>query len=312
MKLVLPLATRGRPALLLKTLAHTILNIVLPNTEIHVLVDEDDEETITALTPQTGNALDPHIVVNIKPREDTLGGKYNRIMAVPADLYVAMVDYAPHVTLGFDRKLLDAAASFPDGIGFVHNHLANLSFSQIYGVTRRLAEMMYGIFPPYFPYWFIDHWIDDLGKMIERVARAEVWIDCSMRPGTMEMREPDFWATFYDAGHLERRRIARRIVSSPEFDEAPWRKAWLLSQHSPWTLIDERSCGVNNEVRNKIAPHVAKLPDDERYTRVKREAITALRSFVAELEAEQLTERLNQKAAYCPSMPNSKASERAA
>jgi hypothetical protein len=51
-----------------------------------------------------------------------------------------MVDYVAFVTPGFDERVLEAAEVFPDGIGVVYNHLANLSFPFMNAVTKGYVE----------------------------------------------------------------------------------------------------------------------------------------------------------------------------
>ena len=51
-------------------------------------------------------------------------------------------DYTPHITPGWDTKVLEAASVFPDGIGVVYNHLANLSFPGMVTATAELVEKM--------------------------------------------------------------------------------------------------------------------------------------------------------------------------
>ena len=269
MRLAIALATRNRPALLLDTLARTIPNISLPETKLTVMVDSDDAATIEALN--TLNAIS--VVVNVKDREDTVAGKYNRILSEPADAYMVMVDHSPHLTHGFDKKILDAAALFPDGIGVIYNRLANASFPGLNVVTAKLAKQMGYIFPEYFPYWFIDHWLDDIARIIDRIAFADVAVDCSKKPMTQEMREPAWWATFFDAGYMFRREIAHNIVRLGEFQEQHWRKRILVSHHP---LIEYRSKWINDSVRanSQVYSAASNLSlKDDRYQRIRAKAV---------------------------------------
>ena len=283
--LTINLCTRGRPELLLRTVQETLKNIVLPTTIFMISVDHDDQKTIDAL---------PHLPVDrrlrpvVAQREDSLGGKYNRALQVPADVYLAMVDYGPHITPGFDAKILEAAARFPDNIGVVYNHLANASFPQINGITHGLAKKMGFIYPPYFPYWFIDHWLDDIVRLIDRISFADVHIDTSRRPGTQELRELAFWADFYDLGQIVRRRCAFDIIRSPEFLDPPWRKEMLL-RHYP--LVEGRSLYVNGVLRSsdyaQYEQRIGAGAPDARYERLKAQALQMAAVMQAEIQAIQ-------------------------
>ena len=280
--LSLILAARKRPELLRYTVEATLPNIHETDTKLVIAVDDDDPETVAVAREFEGRE---HIIVSERPREDSYGGKYNRVLEIaPADVYVSMADYGPYVTPGFDTKINEAAALFPDNIGVVFNHMANLSFSQIYGVTHGLAIKMGYYYPPYFPYWFVDHWVDDIARMIGRIAVADIVMDGSKRPGTHDRREVAWWATFFDAGVLHRRNLARSIIQSDDFIEPEWRKKLLLSGHH--ILIEERSKMVNDSAR---AIQFGKPPEaiDDRYRRIKAVAQGLLREWIPELVAEQ-------------------------
>src|SRR4051812_4756230 len=109
MKLSIILATRGRPHLLVPTVRATLANVTNPETKLIVMADSDDEATILT-RPQLERM---GATLWATPRAQSLGAKYNAGVSVePGDVYLVMVDYAPHVTKGFDQKILDAAAIY--------------------------------------------------------------------------------------------------------------------------------------------------------------------------------------------------------
>ena len=109
-------------------------------------------------------------------------------------------------------------------------------------------------------------------------------LDKSLRPGTHDRREVAWWATFYDAGIVHRRNLARSIVESEDFIEPEWRKKLLLSDYH--MLIEGRSKMTNDSARTT---HWGKPPEavDDRYRRIKAVAQGLLREWLPELEAEQ-------------------------
>lgn len=286
------LAARKRPELLRRTIETTLTNIRKPDTKFIIAVDDDDPETVAAAREFEGR---DHIIVSERPREDSFGAKYNRVMTETPDFSVAlpMADYAPHITPGFDTKILEAASIFPDGIGVVYNHWANLSFTDIDGMTAGLVKKLGYVYPPYFPYWFVDHWVDDIAKLIGRISFADVWLDKSRRPGTHDRREVAWWATFYDAGVVHRRKLARSIIESEDFIEPEWRKKLLLSDYH--MLIEERSKMTNDSAR-MTQWHKPPEEIDERYRRIKAQARELLREWLPELEAEQALQMKNNAA----------------
>jgi len=274
MTLSIILAGRGRPALLERTIARTLDNIELSSTQFVIALDHDDPATAEA-----ARKFSPRVEVAVWPREDSLGAKFNRVLSIaPADVYLDMVDYAPIVTKGFDRIVLDAAKVFPDEIGFVFSHLANISFPYSQAVTHRTAEIMGGFFPEWFPYWFIDHWVSDIAQMIGRCAFADITCDVSRRPGTQDKRDPAFWATLYDALRYERHDIANRLLDASI--EPDWRKDVLRSY---WQIIDQRSEFINDGVRRDAA-YMQQAPSDERYDRIKAAAVEKMRELMAQHE----------------------------
>lgn len=252
------------------TLDNTIPNIRNPHTMLMVSVDDDDEES-----KKVAMRYMDRVWISSEPREDSVGAKYNRALKVPADVYLPMVDYVAHVTPGFDEKILEAAALFPDGIGVVYNYLANYSFPGIQAVTQGLVDKLGYIFPEHFPYWFIDHWVDDVAKMIDRISFADVQVAVNNNRSTHEYREPYFWATFFDACGLVRRKQARDIIDGEDFLEPDWRKE-VLRRHYP--LIESKSQWVNEQVRSAGTGRLNATDGGERYTRIKGNAVSMLQN----------------------------------
>jgi hypothetical protein len=275
-RLVINLATRGRPQLLARTIRTTLHNIARADTVLMVSIDADDHETLEALgNPRNGDKLAPFplirtVMVSVESRELSLGAKYNRMLTfLPgADVYMAMVDYAPIVTPGFDEAILEAAAGWVDGIGTVFNDLANFAFPGLNAATRRWCELVGYFYPPYFPFWFIDHWFGDLADMTQRIAYAPVKIDTSRRPGTQNKRDLLFWCEFYGRAAPIREAIASRIIGNGEFRTPEWLKRSLLQQ---FPLVRQRS-----EFLNHIAMiehgFGAEVPDDDRHRELRRQA----------------------------------------
>lgn len=275
-KLALSLATRNRPDMLVATIRRTLGNVRNPNTELMVMADADDAPTIASLWRlQETEAY--KFKISIEPREDTVAAKWNRVIkGIPdADVYMPVCDDGPIITPGFDDMVLEAAAIFPDEIGIVYNRMENASFPGIQAVTRRLVELMDDqIYVPLFPYWFVDHWLDDIAKQIDRIVFVDVDHDADTnRPSTMEMREPGWWGTFFDACYLKRRAMSRKIIDATM--DTTWRKE-QLGRNIP--LHEYRSKWVNDCVRDNqgLAEYAKQFAPDDRYRRIKAAAIKML------------------------------------
>lgn len=283
MRLSINICTRERPHLIAETIETTLKNIEQATTCLMISVDDDDEKTRDVAMKYFSNCA-----VSVLPREDSLGEKYNRVLKVaPADVYLSLVDYAPMTQKGFDTAILEAASVYPDGICAVNGPLANLSFPCWQAVTHKFAEKMGGIHPPYFPYWFVDHWLDDLSKMIDRLVYIPFVNDFwSRRPEkTLELRDVDYWATFYDQTYFLRRDIALSIINSIEFDETPGRKRALPMN---FMAIKQRSEMINDICRHNHAGMEqgrGGTPPDERYLRVKENAARVLQGLTLQQKA---------------------------
>lgn len=284
MKLTCVLATRGRPQMLLDTVKETLRHIVLDDTRILVAADADDPGTLAALHAL---ANDPRVIASVRDREDNLGSKYNRALEeAPAGVYSHMVDYAPFTTPGFDRNVMEVAAKIPDNIGVINCRMPTLCFTASQAITHGFATRLGYVYPPYFPYWFIDHWVDDVARLTGRLFYVDNAVDCARRPGTQELREPGWWATFFDLLAPLRRRQAEAIIRSDEFLTPDWQRELLLAA---FPMVEHRSKWINDQVRGQDARMVTGLgagPKDDRYERVKSRAVAMVRTMVAEMEAQ--------------------------
>ncbi len=273
-KLAIALPTRNRADRIGETVNRSIINWRDDNTVLWIMVDKDDKETLAAARKLQDRHGEARIGVSIRPREDTIAAKWNRILELQpdADVYLAGADDDPYLTQGYDSLILQAARRFPDGIGMVYGQMANASFSRAVAPTRALTEKLGWMFPEHFPYWFVDHWTDDVAKLIGRISFADITTD-QTRPGkTQELREVDWWATWFDAAYLMRRKQAHNIIESNDFDEPAWRKEVLLTHHP---LVEFHSRWTNNHVRS-IAKDLhmwsGLKTHDERYQRIKDKA----------------------------------------
>lgn len=285
MNLLISLATRGRPQQFVETIDKSIQNWTHPNTRMVVQVDDDDTATIEAINkrglwvdpkPWGPMGWDERVTFNIQPREDTIAEKWNRILSVPADVYMSAADDDPYITPGYDAKILEAASRFPDGIGIVYGHMANASFTGIAAPTRKLCEKLGYIFPPLFPYWFVDHWVDDVARIIGRISFADVRTDQGGAGKTQELREPAWWATWFDAAYLMRRKQAHDIIRGKDFRTPSWNKDILLRHHP---MIEYRSRWVNDNVRAQakaLEGWSGLSAADQRYQRVKAKAVAMI------------------------------------
>lgn len=269
MRLTTIITTRGRPDLLKQTVLTTLRTMALPESRLVIAVDDDDEATLADIgwLPR-----DKRLLLSVEPREDTRGPKADRALRVaPADVYMPMGDYTPIHKEGWDAAICEAATLFPDGIGCVNTPLINASFPGIQAPTAKLVELMGYIYPPHFPFWFIDHWLDDVARMIGRYCTVDIGSDHHSLAGqrtTIGRREVGFWADYFDLLTQTRQEQAYSIINA--MDEPGTTKSRLVMN---FPLVDYRSRWVNLIAKLQHPPEndPEELPD-ERYLRAKAKA----------------------------------------
>jgi hypothetical protein len=283
MRLVISLPTRGRPEKLTETINRNLACLSRPDTLLQVQVDKDDMLTREVVTKW--NFVDRRLEFNICEREDTIAAKWNRAMSTPADVYTCLGDDDPLIDPDSDERILYAASLFPDGIGMVYGYLCNASFSCCISFTKRMTELLGYIQPEFFPYWFCDHWTDDIGKISGRIIGAQVrTLQCVTHDQvgkTQELREPAWWATWFDANHMVRREHAKRIIHT--LNEPDWRKEMA---YASIPMVEFRSKWINDNVRanaRMLEGWSGLHNKDERYQRVKQKAIDAIPGIMATL-----------------------------
>lgn len=287
MNLTINIATRGRPELLRKTVERTLPNIARKDTTLLVSIDSDDAATIDSLPKLPEH---PQFVVSVADREDSRGRKYGRALQVaPADVYLPAVDCAPILTAGFDQKILDKAALFPDGMGVVRTPYINGLFPPaLQAITAKLVEKIGYIYNPEYPFWFIDHELHDMARLIGRYLEARIEVETApMRPArTIRLRDVAFWATYYDLMALERRVKARAIIDGEDFKSPEHVKAHLRDNYHG---IEHEARKINEHVRQNAAAIERQRgeegPPDEGYTRAKTAAEQKLSAFMGQLKA---------------------------
>lgn len=269
----------------METIRRSVVNWRHPDTEMWVQLDDDDPNSLEACWAAN---LGERIHVDVRPREDTIAAKWNRILTQcpGADVYSVAADDDPYVTEGYDARILQGATRITDGIGMVYGWLANLSFSGSISGTRRWCEILGYLQPEHFPYWFCDHWTHDLVDLTGRKSFADIRTDQSRAGKTQELREPAWWATFYDACYLLRRREARKLLSAMDIPD--WQRELQISNAE---LIDQRSRGVNEGVRQNarnLEGWSGLGVADERYQRVKQNAIAMAHKVLADPEMPEM------------------------
>lgn len=274
------IASRGRPEELRATIAKAQAAAAFPRTTFFsVAIDSDDE------SQDRGEYLWP-ICCGVGAREDSLGAKYNRaVRTTPSEtsVFVLGVDDAALVSPGWDRRLLDAASQFKDGIGVIYwgERRGLFCLPDGIAVTRGWIEKVGYFCPEHFPFWWHDTWIDELARMTGRFVWADVkWEKhgASEVGGhkTTRMREVSWWARFFDATRPQRLAKALDMLCSLDYPE--WLRSQLISElHGTGGALRQRNSLLVERGAQFEQRYGAEYADDPGYDRLKRAAEEMLR-----------------------------------
>jgi hypothetical protein len=278
------IASRGRPTELQHTIEQTLRLATIPSTHIAVALDADDYNYGSAqFLPNT--EFQYRWTVSCAEREISLGAKYNRAASrayEDASLFVMGVDDAYMNVEGWDQRLLDAAALFPDGIGVVHYHSRGSLYDlpMGYALTKGWIEQVGFFCPPYFPFWWHDTWVDELAKFTGRYVWADVpWHlhGKSETEGhkTQRIREVSWWAKFFDETRPSRVAKAKEIIA--KLDNPPWLNNQLMAEIPKWCdLLLQRNSMCRNEGWKFEKRFGAEIVADPGYDQIKAEAMAML------------------------------------
>lgn len=205
---------RGRPEMLWR-LIHSLLETAQGDNRIEILVAIDDDDPAWEGSNDEINSparADPRVFYTIGPRPKTLGEKLNLLAARATGdaMWFIANDYIM-LTEGWPRIIREAVAALPNGIGVPFPidslHPDHASFPII---SRKMYEAINMFAPPWFPYWYVDTWWDEVGIMLG--VRPQIAVEVSAPEGRGKpqgLRDVTFWATFFDRLRPFRVRDAR-------------------------------------------------------------------------------------------------------
>jgi hypothetical protein len=240
-----------------------------------VYVDEDDWETRKAiesgtLRPPTGITTRWHI----GPRTPGLGETHQAMWNASgraSEVYMISSDKARFDTAGWDEVIRAKMNEYPDGVvlGFAHD--PNASDQATYPILGWgwLSTLGY-FFPGYFPFWFDDKWVDEIGRMTGRYFKLPIVISpIAGRGRTQRMRGMPFWARFFQLTLDERKDAASRLIQVMHPNEGPNRAAavahmenivsGLAAEEDKYsdlyaTFQEERHTAMSQEERDRFDP----------------------------------------------------------
>jgi hypothetical protein len=188
------------------------------NYEIVVFIDADDPAWIDR-EPRAHS----HTRYLRRPRPPTLGEKLNQLAAeARGDLLWFVANDMVVETRRWPERFREAARDLPKGLGVVYaadqSHPDHASYWML---TREMYEGVGFFAPPWFPYWFVDTWWDEIGTLSGHKVQAAVRVvapDGAKRSGRPDL---EFWVGFFEATRPMRVRDAVQLMQAIAGDAQP-------------------------------------------------------------------------------------------
>lgn len=212
--IALLLASRKRPDKLLRALESLGALAAHPDNFVAVVgIDDDDDESIAVARSYAGKT---RVLWSIAPREVTLGHLWNRlarfghgcdILALSVDDYVMSSD-------AWDDAYRSAVSLMPKGYGtaFPDDRL-HPGRCTLPVITRPLMDRMGFFVPPWFPFWFHDTWLAEVGAYIACLLPMAIAVEApDGRGATNNIRDLAFWSELFEATRPMRVDLAKALI----------------------------------------------------------------------------------------------------
>ena len=205
-------------------------------------------------------------------------------------IYMVSVDDARFDTAGWDEILRNGFAQYPDGVllAFPHDPMtADTATYPIFG-WRWLAELK-RFFPGYFPFWYDDRWVSQVGRLAGRCLKLPVLLYPIRGKGrTRRMRNLPFWTRFFQLTLEERKDSARRLIAAihPR-DQAAQAAAMAAMEQTAAVLLKEEGpfsdiyTVFQEERHTDLTPEERKV-FDPKYFQQEALAVSRLIAFAQE------------------------------
>ena len=223
------LPTRGRPVML-QNLFDSIKETTLDKRliDLWVYVDEDDELTRSFIDSKVWikYGFDINWIVeeklNVGPGQ--LDNELWKKCAANSGIYMGLADDYIFVTKHWDEVVRQAFRRYPDRIllAYPEDPVAPGVVTFVI-LSAEWLNISGRLFPEYFPFWFVDAWIDQVAQMIQRKVKLDMRMEPQGGKGkTQGMKNLVFWDRFFDNMLDERINEAdalRRAIYPPESQE---------------------------------------------------------------------------------------------
>ena len=278
-RIALLLPSRRRAASLRCAIDSIGATAIRPEDVVVVIgVDDDDEETLALAADYRPRVP---VIWSHGPRELTLGRLWNRLAAASHDCDVLAMftdDYVME-TPGWDDNFRRATAIMPGGYGTawpIDTVLHNPDFCTAPVITRRMMDRMGFFVPPWFPFWFHDTWLEEMGAFVAcRLPLTSRIVPPDGRGVTQSMRDLVFWATVFEATRRLRLELAQQLIDELYATSPQLKVSLKFSMHCVAMYYEQRNAP---NLMPRQAPSI-EPPPSERYLAARRDAEALLQSL---------------------------------
>jgi len=304
--ITLLLPTRGRPQMLGEVF-DSIEQTTAQKQKVAVwlYIDHDDQPTLDAIRSGRFSQYTFGIHGVVGDRTASLGELHNitwQQCTSGSGIFMLHADDTTFVTHGWDDIIRQAFNQYPDRILVAHPHDPELHEPTFQMILSAEWMSVTGCFSTaYFPFWFDDVWLDQIGQILGRRAQLPIKLGLIGGKGkTMRMRNMAFWTSFYNHTLEERVQTAaklRKVIypqPGPERDRNEREGLLVIQRLSAerdnfsdlYALFrEERHSSLDAEQRRKF---------DERYFNLEAKAFAKLFAMAqACLQAGQAAEALS-------------------
>jgi hypothetical protein len=181
--------------------------------EIVLGIDDDDADTIAWAQQH------PDLTAVVAPRPDTLGAVTNGLAAVArGNLLLGLTDDMEILTPQWDVELERVAARVsPNGepFAFYLDDPTAPGFPSVWGVSRSWVDICGFACAPWFPYWWGDTWIMEVGMACGRLFPVPVLTgQIAGRGMTTGLFEVAWWSDFFSKTRPVRMQMADAIAAA--------------------------------------------------------------------------------------------------
>jgi hypothetical protein len=239
--------------------------------EILLGIDDDDAETIA--WAQQRQDVTPVVAA----RPDTLGAVTNGLAArARGDLILGLVDDMEILTPQWDVELAAVAARVsPHGepFAFYFDDPTAPGFPSVWGLNRSWVDICGFACAPWFPYWWGDTWIMEVGMACGRLFPVPVLTgQIAGRGKTTGIRDVAWWSDFFAKTRPLRMQMAEAIAEATHPPDVQRRLkdvqpqvAEHFARMQAEMQSDDRAAVLEEELSSGDAP-------GERYARAKAAA----------------------------------------